>query len=136
MEVNMKNFTTMTIPQLRQYAADNGIMLDGLTRKDDIINAIVSAPSTPPGIPAFTLSRVLKVTKPLMKGDDVRIAQEAIVAAGFGVGVDGANGIYGGSTALAVRPFQSMNRLIVNGRVDKFTVQALGGMWEGTTEGK
>ena len=88
-------------------------------------------PETPAAAGPFTLSRVLKVTKPLMKGDDVKAVQDALIALGYGVGVDGANGIYGMATALAVRHFQSMNRLIVSGKVEKFTAQALGATWEG-----
>jgi hypothetical protein len=79
---------------------------------------------------AFTLSRVLKVTAPPMKGEDVRMVQKALSAAGFGVGIEGTNGEYNDSTALAVRHVQSMHRLIVNGRVNKITVEKMGGVWK------
>jgi len=79
---------------------------------------------------AFTLNRALLVKKPLMKGDDVKAVQEALIALRFGCGTEGANGVYNAATALAVRHFQSMNRLIVNGRVDKFTAAAFGATWE------
>ncbi|WP_363316684.1 peptidoglycan-binding domain-containing protein [uncultured Dysosmobacter sp.] len=38
---------------------------------------------------------------------------------------------YGRETAYAVRCFQSANRLIVDGRAGRYTVAALGGVWEG-----
>lgn len=78
----------------------------------------------------FTIKRILKVTKPLVKGRDVKAVQKALIARGFFCGVDGATGIYGGQTAAAVRKFQAMNRLVVTGRVEKFTTAALGGIWQ------
>ena len=85
---------------------------------------------TPPVDEAFTIARVLKVTKPLIRGDDVKAVQEKLIAAGYGCGTDGANGVYNTATAAAVRHFQSMKRVIVNGKVDKFTAQALGVKWK------
>lgn len=76
------------------------------------------------------ISRELKVTKPLMKGKDVAAVQSALIEKRFHCGAEGANGVYGASTALAVRHFQAMNGLIVSGRVERFTIAALGGSWE------
>jgi hypothetical protein len=78
---------------------------------------------------AFTINRVLRVTKPLVKGDDVKAIQEALIANHLQCGVDGANGIYNAATAYAVRMFQALNRLIVSGKVERFTAQALGAKW-------
>lgn len=80
---------------------------------------------------AWPVNRVLKVGKPIVKGEDVRALQTALIANGFHCGAGGANGIYGKDTAHAVRMFQSRNRLIVDGRAGKFTVTKLGGCWEG-----
>lgn len=79
----------------------------------------------------FAVARVLKVTKPLMKGQDVKALQTALIARGYHCGVAGANGIFGRETAHAVRCFQAYNRLIVNGQAERFTVAALGGEWKG-----
>ncbi|MDR2513731.1 MAG: peptidoglycan-binding protein [Christensenellaceae bacterium] len=88
-------------------------------------------PQAPPAAGGgFEVSRVLKITKPLVKGDDVAALQNALIARSFGCGAMGADGIYGRFTAQAVRHFQSMNRLIVDGRAGKFTVTALGGTWK------
>ena len=79
----------------------------------------------------FIIKRILKVTKPLIKGKDVKAVQKALISRGIFCGIDGATGIYGGQTAAAVRKFQAMNRLVVTGRVEKFTTAALGGIWQG-----
>lgn len=84
---------------------------------------------TAPG--GFVVARVLKVTKPLMKGEDVKELQTALIARGYHCGIAGANGIFGRETAHAVRCFQAYNRLIVNGQAERFTVAALGGEWKG-----
>jgi peptidoglycan hydrolase-like protein with peptidoglycan-binding domain len=65
---------------------------------------------TPTG--ALTLSRILRVTKPLMKGEDVKAVQKALIERKLGCGIDGANGVYNANTALAVRYFQSYNGLL------------------------
>lgn len=85
----------------------------------------------PPTTPsAFVLKRLLKVSKPLVKGEDVKAVQLALIGRNLNCGIEGANGIYGASTAQAVRRFQSANRLIVDGKVGKFTIAVLGGVWE------
>jgi len=84
----------------------------------------------PPTAQKFKLARVLKVTKPLIKGKDVKAVQEALIFNGFGCGVEGANSVYNAATAYAVRQFQAMHRLIVSGRVEKFTATALGAEWK------
>ena len=66
-----------------------------------------------------------------MQGYDVAAVQDALIARGFHCGVDGASGVYNASTGYAVRLFQSQNRLIVSGKVDKFTFKALGLEWTG-----
>lgn len=94
------------------------------------INTHTGAPDAPSDINCITIDRVLKCTKPFIKGDDVKAVQAALIALKFHCGVEGANGVYNASTALAVRMFQSHNRLIVSGKVEKFTAQALGAKWE------
>lgn len=79
----------------------------------------------------WTVARVLKITKPLMKGEDVKALQAALIARGYHCGPSGASGIYERNTAYAVRCFQAANRLIVDGKAGRFTVAALGGTWNG-----
>lgn len=84
-----------------------------------------------PAAEGWTVARVLKITKPLMKGEDVKALQAALIARGYHCGASGASGIYERNTAYAVRCFQAANRLIVDGRAGRFTVAALGGTWNG-----
>ena len=79
----------------------------------------------------WAVARVLKITKPLMKGEDVKALQDALIARGYHCGASGASGVYERNTAYAVRCFQAANRLIVDGRAGRFTVAALGGTWNG-----
>ena len=50
---------------------------------------------------------------------------------GISVGTDKTDGFYGGRTAYGVRIFQARNRLVVDGKVGKFTATALGFEWRG-----
>ena len=77
----------------------------------------------------WKVGRLLCVSRNLMKGDDVRAVQLALIASGYPCGASGANGVYGRETAQAVRRFQAFNRLIVDGKAGKYTVKALGGEW-------
>ena len=79
----------------------------------------------------WAVARVLKITKLLMKGEDVKALQAALIARGYHCGASGASGVYERNTAYAVRCFQAANRLIVDGRAGRFTVAALGGTWNG-----
>lgn len=84
-----------------------------------------------PAAEGWAVARVLKITKPLMKGEDVKALQDALIARGYHCGASGASGVYERNTAYAVRCFQAANRLIVDGRAGRFTVAALGGTWNG-----
>lgn len=81
--------------------------------------------------PGWEVARVLKVTKPIIQGDDVKALQEALIAHDYHCGVTGADGIYAKNTAYAVRCFQSAHGLIVDGKAGRYTVAALGGTWKG-----
>lgn len=78
----------------------------------------------------WEVSRLLKVTVPLTRGDDVKALQTALIAAGYHCGATGADGIFGKNTAYAVRCFQSARGLVVDGKAGKYTVTALGGAWK------
>jgi len=79
----------------------------------------------------WEVARVLKITKPLVKGDDVKALQTALIARGYHCGATGVDGVYGRNTAYAVRCFQAANRLVVDGKAGRYTVTALGGVWKG-----
>lgn len=73
--------------------------------------------------------RVLRLAEPgqpLVQGDDVRQVQKALIKAGFNVGPDGADGIFGKGTDIAVREFQQQKGLTVDGIVGTQTQKALG----------
>ncbi len=67
--------------------------------------------------------RTLKLTDPLMKGEDVRELQEALKKAEFDVKVDS---VFGENTASAVKQFQKQNGLTVDGKAGTGTQKALG----------
>ncbi|MGL4875266.1 MAG: N-acetylmuramoyl-L-alanine amidase [Clostridium sp.] len=68
-------------------------------------------------------SRILKVTNPLMYGEDVKAVQNKLNALGYNAGV--ADGYYGNGTADAVRRFQSKKGLSADGEVGQMTWEAL-----------
>lgn len=80
----------------------------------------------------WKVGRVLKVTVPLMQGDDVRAVQQALIAAGYPCGREGANGVFGRETARALRSFQAARRMIVDGKAGRYSVEQLGGVWDCT----
>jgi len=69
--------------------------------------------------------RTLKLTSPMLQGEDVRRVQEALLKAGLSVG-DGADGIFGNATDAAIQQFQQKKELTVDGAVGTQTLQALG----------
>lgn len=66
--------------------------------------------------------RVLKLNRPMMRGDDVRALQQALKAAGASIEVDG---IFGGDTERAVLRFQVKAGLNVDGIAGPATMAAL-----------
>ena len=83
------------------------------------------------GNAAWTLSRLLKRTSPLMQGEDVRQAQETLIARGYPCGSRGADGQFGDDTEQAVEAFQKKNGLRQDGVIGKDTCERLGGIWKG-----
>ena len=69
-------------------------------------------------------SRLLKLTRPLLEGEDVRQVQQALVRAGFDLTIDG---FFGSKTEEAVKGFQQQKNLQpVDGIVGPTTLTALG----------
>jgi hypothetical protein len=82
---------------------------------------------TQPGIRSVNSLRLLFLTTPLMEGKDVKAVQEKLIAKGFDVGTNGADGLFGQATANAVIKFQDQADLEpVDGMVGDKTRKALG----------
>lgn len=77
----------------------------------------------------WTVSRLLKLTSPMMRGDDVRGLQQALKGAGENPGT--IDGIFGNDTKSAVIAFQKSKKLTQDGIAGKNTITALGGTWRG-----
>lgn len=77
------------------------------------------------------LKRLLKKKIVRMRGEDVREVQKLLINSEYSCGADGADGIFGSNTDLAVRAYQTARKLKADGIVGKDTITALGGKWEG-----
>ena len=69
------------------------------------------------------ISRILKLTTPYMRGDDVKALQRAIGA--------NADGVFGSNTEDKVKQVQNRLGVTVDGKAGKNTIQALGLIWRG-----
>ncbi|NJO39601.1 MAG: hypothetical protein HC769_15180 [Cyanobacteria bacterium CRU_2_1] len=67
--------------------------------------------------------RVLFLTQPIMEGEDIRMLQQALKKAEIDVAIDG---FFGPATDLAVRKFQGLHSLAVDGKVGPGTRSKLG----------
>jgi Putative peptidoglycan binding domain/D-alanyl-D-alanine carboxypeptidase len=74
-------------------------------------------------VDGFEGMRILMLTQPPMRGEDVRRVQEALIEFGFTLNPDG---IFGPATDKAVRKFQMDNDLAVDGIVGPATLRELG----------
>ncbi|MBD2056969.1 peptidoglycan-binding protein [Oculatella sp. FACHB-28] len=72
----------------------------------------------------FPLFRLLKLTTPLLEGEDVRVVQEALVEAGF-LDAGKVNKFYDTETVEAVEAFQKDKGLVVDGKVGPNTRRIL-----------
>ena len=95
----------------------NGLTADGQvgTATWDILFDTVSG--------GTTYTRILKVTSPLMQGDDVKAVQNKLNSLGYNCGT--ADGYYGNATKSAVISFQSAKGLTADGEVGPATWNAL-----------
>ena len=76
----------------------------------------------------LVVSRLLKYTSPYMKGEDVKQLQRALNNAGCECG--SVDGIFGKNTRDAVKAYQKLKGLKVDGIAGEDTVTALGGEWK------
>lgn len=77
----------------------------------------------------WVVKRLLKLTSPMMKGDDVKELQARLNPNGCNCGK--VDGIFGNKTDAAVRAYQRKKGLVVDGKAGKNTITALGGQYEG-----
>ena len=75
----------------------------------------------------WIVSRLLKQTIPMLKGDDVRELQRRLNANGCDCGT--IDGKFGSKTKKAVKEYQKKKGLVVDGKAGKNTITALGGYW-------
>ncbi len=78
---------------------------------------------------SFEVDRLLKLTSPYMRGDDVRDVQDALQIVSFSPGQS--DGIFGLKTESAVKAFQKDRKIKVDGIVGQDTTSKLGGLWKG-----
>ena len=117
---------------VRRFQKDNALREDGLIGQDTCKKLGGKwEGAAGGGNAAWTLSRLLKRTSPLMRGEDVRQAQEALIAKGYPCGSRGADGQFGDDTKQAVEAFQKKNGLRQDGIIGKDTCERLGGRWKG-----
>ena len=116
---------------LSRIAADNGLTLNELIslnpqikdpNKINIGDEIYLTEGH-----SFVLTRTIKVSVPLMSGEDVKVIQSKLnklISAGLKE-----DGKYGNASAAAVKKFQKNNKLTVDGIVGKKTAEKLGLVW-------
>lgn len=105
------------------YAIDGDRVIEAKGRDVGVVESAVSGWDRY-GRPPFFLSRVLKITSPYMRGQDVLEVQRELYKRGFDPGQK--DGVYGKKTERAVKRFQKANGLKADGIVGKRTYFALG----------
>jgi murein DD-endopeptidase MepM/ murein hydrolase activator NlpD len=93
-----------------------------------VVPAPVAAPTPAPAVAAASVSSSLtSTTLPARgkKGDDVRLVQNALIAAGVEV-KGGADGVFGGATFVALQKYQTANGLEITGTLTPPTAIKLG----------
>ena len=113
----------------QRFQQENGLSADGIIGRDTCEALGGEWISQQGG--EWELSRLLKRVSPLMQGEDVRRAQEALIARGYSCGSNGADGQYGSETEKAVERFQQETGLTVDGIIGRNTCKNLGGNWRG-----
>jgi hypothetical protein len=106
----------------RVYVCDGVTYRPTLYRKERVYE-IVSSPEDTPAADAV-VEGPLRLTKPPMRGPEVRELQETLVEWGYDVG--NVDGVFGRGTQSAIRAFQEDYKLEVNGVLDDETAEALG----------
>jgi peptidoglycan hydrolase-like protein with peptidoglycan-binding domain len=95
------------------FQRSQGLRVDGVVGRQTW-----AALSTNPGQP----TRLLRLTRPLTRGEDVKALQQTLSGVGLPVAVDG---VFGPATDRAVRQFQARHGLVVDGVVGPRTLANL-----------
>jgi peptidoglycan hydrolase-like protein with peptidoglycan-binding domain len=129
----------LTEAAVRSFQQSKGLAVDGIVGPNTtkaLLGSWVTdcdGKPSPPGwespLGTFELNRLLTLTSPFMRGDDVRDVQDALKEASFSPGES--DGIYGPRTESAVQLFQEARGLQVDGIVGPNTCSELGGIWTG-----
>jgi peptidoglycan hydrolase-like protein with peptidoglycan-binding domain len=103
-------------------------MSQAATEIDQMTSAAAAAATAAatPIATAATGQRLLKFVKPNMQGEDVRAWQLVLLAAGYNLGPDGADGIFGSLTDTATKDWQSKRGLTPDGDVGSETRGKIG----------
>jgi lysozyme family protein len=106
---------------VKQFQQQVGLVADGIVRESTrkALSELLNEP------------RVLQLTQPYQRGEDVAAIQRALLKAGFDLTIDG---VYGPAMAAAVRQFQEEEALPVDGMVDAATRKQLNEFLSGPPE--
>ena len=105
------------------YAVDRDHVIEAKGRDVGVVQSAVSGWDRY-GRPPFFASREMKLTRPYMRGEDVRELQQALKDAGYEPGQ--IDGVFGKKTERAVKRFQKDCGLKADGIAGKRTCFALG----------
>lgn len=81
-----------------------------------------------PAETVWKVNRLLKLTDPMQRGEDVKELQTRLNSNGCNCGK--VDGVFGSKTDAAVRSYQKKKGLVVDGKAGKNTITALGGKYE------
>lgn len=106
------------------YAIDRNTVIEAKGRDDGVVFGRCDRFSQFGRPPFFDTQRILKLTSPFMRGDDVKQLQSRLKEKGYDPGQ--IDGIFGRKTQRAVKQFQREHDLKADGIVGKKTFAALG----------
>ena len=106
------------------YAIDHDTTIEAKGRDVGVVERRISGWDRFGRPPFFDRSRILKLTDPYLRGEDVRSLQSALKKHGFDPGQ--VDGVFGKKTERAVKRFQKANGLKTDGIAGKKTFEALG----------
>ena len=121
------SFGSKTLAAVKDFQKRKGLTVDGIVGEKTIA-ALTGAQKTN----AQKVKNTWEVSRILKKGcegGDVKELQRRLIEAGHSCGSKGADGDFGSGTEKAVRAFQKVKKLTIDGVVGKNTVTALGGKW-------
>ena len=121
-------FGGATAMAISQFQKQHGFAATGqIDERTALKLGVIAAPAATPtaSTPAGTTSHVTALPQRGQRSNDVVIVQSALIAAGIVV-KGGADGIFGGATAMAISQFQKQHGFAATGRIDERTALKLG----------